>query len=180
MGRSLIIAICMLSASCTLRAQQNAPRTSSTNGKTINYNLTVFNPPVPIQPDPARLNQESAINCTILFLSKLHQGDIKGATAATEDPDPQAKMYEAYKVRVGDVEFSKNISELFDGDRYLYELRIGSEHVLISEKHPEGAQTLIEKQGKFWLEDGLVHQSPELKNMMELVNARAEGKLQFK
>jgi hypothetical protein len=64
-------------------------------------------------------------------------------------------MCEAYKVRVGDVEFSNNISELFDGDRYLYELRIGSEHVLISEKHPEGAQTLIEKLGKFWLEDGL-------------------------
>jgi hypothetical protein len=179
-GRSLIVAICMFSASCALRAQQNAPRTSSANGKTINYNLTVFNPPVPIRPDPARLNQESAINFTILFLSKLHQGDIQGAAAATEDPDTQVKMYKAYKVRVGDIEFSKNISELFEGDRYLYELRIGSEHVLLSEKHPEGAQTLIEKQGKFWLEDGLLHQSPELKSMMELVNARAEGKLQFK
>lgn len=40
--------------------------------------------------------------------------------------------------------------------------------------------TLIERQGKFWLEDGLVHESPELKYMMEFVNARAEGKLQFK
>jgi hypothetical protein len=59
-------------------------------------------------------------------------------------------------------------------------LRIGSEHVLISEKHAEGAPTLIEKQGKFWREDGLVHQSPELKTLMESVNARAEGKLQFK
>lgn len=48
-------------------------------------------------------------------------------------------MSEAYKVRVGDAEFSKNISELFDKDRDLYELRIGPEHVLISEKHPEGA-----------------------------------------
>jgi hypothetical protein len=133
MGRSLIIATCMLSASCRHRAQQNAPRTSSTSGKTINYNLTGFNPPFPIQPDPARLNQEGGINCTILFSSKLHQGDIQGAAAATEDPDTQVKMYEAYKVRVGDVEFSKNISELFEGDRYLYELRIGSEHVLISE-----------------------------------------------
>ncbi len=57
-------------------------------------------------------------------------------------------MYEAYKTRVGDAEFSRNISQLFEEDRYLYELRIGSEHVLISEKHPEGAQILIEKQGK--------------------------------
>ena len=179
MGRSLIIALCMLSV-CTLRAQQNAPRTSSAGGKTINYNLTVFNPPVPIQPDPARLNQDSAINCTILFLSRLHQGDLKGAAAATEDPDTQIKMYEAYKTRVGDAEFSRNISQLFEGDRYLYELRIGSEHVLISERHPEGAQILIEKQGKFWLEDGIARMSPELKNMMELVNARAAGKLQFK
>lgn len=48
-------------------------------------------------------------------------------------------MSEAYKVRVGDAEFSKNISELFDKDRDLYELRIGPEHVLISEKPPEGA-----------------------------------------
>jgi hypothetical protein len=69
-----------------LRAQQNAARSSSTNGKTINYNLTVFNPPVPIHPDPARPNQEIAISCTILFLSKLHRGDIKGAAAAREDP----------------------------------------------------------------------------------------------
>jgi hypothetical protein len=95
MGRSLI-ALCMLSA-CTLGAQQNAPRTSSACGKTIDYNLTVFNPSVPIQPDHARLNQDSAINCTILFLSRLHQGDLKGAAAVTEDPDTQIKMYEAYK-----------------------------------------------------------------------------------
>jgi hypothetical protein len=69
-----------------------AARTSSTTGKTINYNLTVFNPPVLIQPDPGGLNQESAVNCTILFLSKLHLGDMQGAAAATEDPDMQVKM----------------------------------------------------------------------------------------
>jgi hypothetical protein len=170
----------VLSGCATVCAQQNAPRTYSADGKTISYNLTVFNPPIQIQPDPARLNQDSAIDCTVLFLSRLHQGDIKGAAAATEDPDTQIKMYEAYKTRVGNAEFSKNIAQLFDGDHYLYELRIGSEHVLISEKHPEGGQTLVEKQGKYWLEDGLAHMSPELKDMMELVNARAAGKLQFK
>jgi hypothetical protein len=180
MYRSFIVVVCILSAGSTLRAQQDAPRAYSANGKTINYNLTVFNPPVTIQPDPARMNQDTAINCTVLFLSRLHQGDIKGAMVATEDPETQAKMYEAYKARVGDAEFSKNIAQLFEGDRYLYELRIGSEHVLVSEKHPEGGQILIEKQGKFWLEGGLAHQSPELKDMMELVNARADGKLQFK
>jgi hypothetical protein len=179
MGRSLIIPMWVLSVCSTLFAQQNAPRTSSVDGKTIKYNLTVFTPPVAIRPDPARMNQDSAINCTILFLSKLHEGDIRGAMVATEDPDTQVKMYEAYKARVGDAEFAKNISQLFEGDRYLYELRIGSEHVLVSEKHPEGAQILIEKQGKFWLENGLAHQSSDLKNMMELVNARAAGKLQF-
>jgi hypothetical protein len=170
----------MLSVGSTLCAQQNAPRTYSADGKTFSYNLTVFDPPVPIQLDPDKMNQDSAINCTILFLSRLHQGNIKGAAATTEDPDTQVKMYEAYKARVGDAEFSKNIAQLFDGDRYLYELRIGPEHVLISEKHPEGGKILIEKQGKFWLEDGVAHMSPELKNMMELVNARAAGKLQFK
>lgn len=72
MGRSRTIVIGMLSAACTLRAQRNAACSSSTNGKTINYNLAVSNPPVPIHTDPARSNQESAINGTILFLSKLH------------------------------------------------------------------------------------------------------------
>lgn len=180
MGRSLLVAACLLSWCRTVCAQRDAPRTYSADGKTINYYLTVFNPPVPIQPDPARMNQESAINCTVLFLSRLRQGDIKGAAATTEDPEAQIKMYEAYKARVGEAEFSRNIAQLFDGDRYLYELRIASEHVLISEKHPEGGQTLIERQGKYFLEDGLAHMSPELKNMMELVNARAAGKLQFK
>jgi len=180
MGRSLIVGACVLSVCGTVCAQQNAPRTYSADGKTINYNLTVFKPPVPIQPDPARLNQDSAINCSLLFLSRLQQGDFKGAAAVTDDPDSQVKMYEAYKARVGDAEFSKEISQLFDGDRYIYELRIGSEHALVSEKQAEGAQILIEKQGKFWLEEELAHESPEFKSLFELVNAHAAGKLQFK
>ena len=52
MGRSLMIAVCVLSGYGTVCAQQNAPRTYSADGKTISYHLTVFNPPVPIQPDP--------------------------------------------------------------------------------------------------------------------------------
>lgn len=166
MDRRLIFAICMLSACSGLWAQQNAPRTYSTDGKTISYNLTAFNPPIPIQLDPARLNQDSAINCAILFLSRLQQGDIKGAAAATDDPDSKAKMYEAYKARIGDAEFSKTVSRLFDGDRYIYELSIGSEHALISEKHPEAAQLLIEKQGKSWLEEEIAHESPEFKTLV--------------
>jgi hypothetical protein len=71
MGRGLVAAFCVLSLCGAVCAQQNAPRTYAANGKTIKYNcnLTVFEPPVPIQPDPARPNQDNAINCTILFMS---------------------------------------------------------------------------------------------------------------
>jgi hypothetical protein len=179
MARSLIAGVCVLLVCGTVRAQQDAPRTYSADGKTINYNLTVFNPPIPVQPNPARLNQDSAVNCTLLFLSRLQKGDIKGAAAVTDDPDSTARAYGEYKARVGDAEFSKNISELFDGDRYLYELTVGPEHALISEKQPGGAQVLIEKKGKFW-SAGIAHQSPEFKTVFELVNAHAAGKLQFK
>jgi hypothetical protein len=175
----LIIAISSLSACCTLFAQQDAPRTYAANGKTISYFLTVFNPPVPIRPDPARMNQDSAINCMIFFLSKLQQGDVKAATMASEYPDADLKMYAEYKARVGDAEFAKQISQLFNGDRYLYELRIANEHALISEKQSGGAAVLIEKQGKFY-EETLGHESPQFKNLFELVNAWSDGKLQFK
>jgi hypothetical protein len=176
---SLIVAVCFLSTCGTVYAQQDAPRTYSAGGKTINYFLTVFNPPIAVRPDPARMNQDTAINCTVFFLSKLQQGDIKAAAAASEYPDTELKMYEDYKARVGDAEFSKHISQLFNGDRYLYELRIGNEHALISEKQPGGAQIVIEKQGKFFTET-LGHESPQFKNLFELVNAWTDGKLQLK
>jgi hypothetical protein len=155
------------------------PRTYSADGKTIKYFLTVFNPPIPMRPDPARINQDSAINSSIFFLAKLQQGDIKTAAAACEYPDADLKMYEEYKARVGDAEFSKQIAKLFDDDRYLYELRIDNEHALISEKHPEGARILIEKHGKFYSET-FEHESPQFKTLFVLVNAWSAGKLQLK
>jgi len=125
------------------------------------------------------MNQDSAINCTIFFLSKLQQGDIKAATSASEYPDADLKLYADYKTRVGDAEFSKQISQLFEGDRYLYELRIANEHALISEKQLEGARVVVEKQGKFFNET-FGHESPQFKNLFELVNAWSAGKLQLK
>jgi hypothetical protein len=77
---------------------------------------------------------------------------VKGAVALTDDPESQVKTYAAYRARVGDAEFSKSMSQLFHGDRYIDELRIGSEHALISEKHREGAQMMLERDGKVWLE----------------------------
>ena len=156
------------------------------DGKTITYNLTVINPRIPIRPDPARLNQESAVNCTLLFMYKLQHGDINGAAAVTNDPDSVVRTYGAYKARVGNATFLKKTSHIFDddghrGDRYLFELRIGAEHALISEKQAGGAQMLIEKQGKFWMDrSDLAHHSPEFTSLFELVNAQAAGKLQFK
>jgi hypothetical protein len=88
-------------------------------------------------------------------------------------------MYEDYKTRVGDAEFSRQISKLFDGDRYLYELRIDNEHALVSEKQPDGARILIEKQGKFYSET-FGHESPQFKTLFVLVNAWSGGKLQLK
>ena len=186
MGRNLIVGIFVLTVFSVVCAQQESARSYSADGKTIHYNLAVINPPVAIQPDPTRLNQQSAVNCTLLFMSKLQHGDVNGAAAVTNDPESVIRNYGAYKTRVGDAVFLKKCSHIFDddehaGDRYIFELRIGSEHALISEKHLGAAQMLIEKQGKFWMDrSDLEHQSVEFRNLFVLVNDQAAGKLQFK
>lgn len=163
------------------QGQTDAPRTYTAGRNTIQYKLTIFDPLIPIQLDPARLNQDSAVNCSILFLSKLHDGDLEGAAAVTLDPGTTLREYQAAKARIGDAEFSKKMANLFTGDRYQFEIVEGKEHVLISEKHPDGARAFLEKDGKFWVDrPKLQHESTEFQNLFVLVNAHAAGTLTFK
>jgi hypothetical protein len=162
-------------------AQTSTTHTYTANGRTFTYTLTIFQPPIAIQPDSSRLNQDSAVNCTILFISKLSQGDIAGAAAITNDPDTTTKLYADAKARIGNKEFSRQMANLFNGDRYRYELVEGNEHILISEKNPDGAQSVVEKDGKFWMDrPKFQHESQEFRDLFVLVNDHAAGKVEFK
>lgn len=175
--------MCVLSFVVTLSAtaQTDAPRSYNAGGRTIHYKLTVFDPPIPVRPDPNRLNQDTAVNCTILFLTKLHDGDLEGAAAMTTDPPTTLKLYQAAKARLGEAEFSNKMAKLFNGDRYQFELVDGSEHLLVGEKHPDGAQAVVARDGKFWMDrQKFQHESQEFRDLFVLVNAHAAGKLAFK
>jgi len=177
----LTLAMSLLLISTTSAAQTNAPRTYTADGKTISYLLTVFNPPIAIQPDPARLNQNSAVNCTIMFMSRLSKGDIAGAVELTTDPGSTAKLYSAAKARMGDAKFSNQMAGLFNGDRYRFELVKGHEHVLVSEKNPDGGQAVLEKDGRFWMDrPKFQHESQEFLDLFKVVNDHAAGKLELK
>ena len=162
-------------------AQTSTTHTYTANGRTFTYTLTVFQPPIAIQPDSSRLSQDSAVNCTVLFMSRLSQGDVAGAAAITTDPEATAKLYADAKARIGDKEFSKQMANLFNGDHYRYELVEGSEHILITEKIPDGAQSVVEKDGKFWMDrPKFQHESQEFRDLFALVNDHAAGKVEFK
>ena len=177
----MIFTLSLLLVTVASRAQNATSRTYTANGRTFTYTLTVFDPPIVIQPDSSRLNQNSAVNCTILFISKLSKGDIAGAAALTNDAEATLKVYSDAKARIGDTEFSKQMSGLFSGDRYRYELVEGHEHFLIGEKVPKGAQAVIEKDGVFWMDHPkFEHESQEFHDLFVLVNDHAAGKVEFK
>ena len=87
----LLIAI----AAC---AQTGAPRTYTASRRTFTYTLTVFEPPIAIEPDPPRMNQDNAVNRTILYMSRLSKGDIAGVAALTTDPESAVNDHAAGKV----------------------------------------------------------------------------------
>lgn len=162
-------------------AQTSTTHTYSAGDRTFTYTLTIFEPPIAIQPDSSRLNQDSAVNCTILFMARLSKGDIAGAAAITNDPDTTVKLYADAKARMGADEFSKQMASLFNGERYRYELVEGSEHILIGEKNPDGAQSAIEKDGRFWMDrPKFQHESQEWRDLFVLVKDHAAGKVEFK
>lgn len=175
----LFLSVLVLATS--VMAQTTTTHTYSANGRSFTYTLTVFQPPIAIQSDSSRLNQDSAVNCTILFLSRLSQGDIAGAAAITTDPEATAELYADAKARIGDKEFSKKMVSVFNGNHYRYELVEGSEHILITEETPDGARAVVEKDGKFWMDQAkFQHESQEFRDLFVLVNAHAAGKVEFK
>jgi len=181
MRTNIKLGLIVLLASICAGAQKDAPRSYNVGGKTINYRLTIFSPPIPIQPDAERLNQDSAVNCTILFMSRLSHGDIAGAAAITTDPEGTAKAYSDARARMGDARFSQQMAALFNGDRYRFELVEGNEHVLITDKVDDGGQALIEKDGKFWMDRAKLQQhSKEFEDLFAVLNAHAAGKIEFK
>ena len=163
------------------QAQTGTVHTYTANGRTFTYTLRVFDPPVAIQFDPSKLNQDTAVNCTLLFMSRLSKGDFSGAASITTDPESTLKTYTEARARVGDAEFIKQLTALYGGDHYRFELVEGHEHLLISENMPDGAQAVIEKDGKFWMDHAkFQHESQEFHDLFALVNDHAAGRVEFK
>ena len=106
----------------TVVAQTSTTHTYSANGRTLTYTLTILEPPIAIQLEASRFNQDSAVDCTILFMWRVSKGDIAGAAALTNVPDTTAKLYTDARARMGANEFAKQMSNVFNGDRYRYEL----------------------------------------------------------
>jgi hypothetical protein len=46
----------------SVAAQTSTTHTYRADGRTFTHTLTIFQPPIPIQPDSAMLNQSSAVN----------------------------------------------------------------------------------------------------------------------
>src|SRR6266567_3369161 len=82
-------------------------------GKTIHYFVRTFRPPVPMSPDLKRMNQDSAANCAILFLSRLRDDDIQGAAQLTTNPEHVFNLYSKSRARIGGPGFLDQISKVF-------------------------------------------------------------------
>src|SRR5579863_6192283 len=125
----------MLLLACQLSLADE--RTYNYKGRVIHYSITAFKPPLPMRPDPRRANQDSAVNCAILFMSRLRAGDIQGASELSTDPQHVIDLYSKYKARIGDPAHAEQLAKIFGDDlHYTYDLVIGSEHALLPDKRP--------------------------------------------
>ena len=150
-------------------------------GKTIHYFVRTFRPPVPMSPDLKRMNQDSAANCAILFLSRLRDDDIQGAAQLTTNPEHVFNLYSKSRARIGGPGFLDQISKVFgDNLNYVHELVIGNEHALIVDKLPGLAHYLRERNGTFLMEFPQLGFGPsEIDQLSVLVNENEAGKLKF-
>jgi hypothetical protein len=160
---------------------QGIQRSYVSKGRNIVYSVIVFDPPTSITPENGPVNQDSPINCTRLYWSRLSHLDITSAAQLYTDPQSEIEARMKYKERVGEQTFRQKHTSLFsEGERFPYELIIGKQHALVSEKHPGTMLLFIERNGKFWMDNAKPEQrSQQANDLMTLVNAYSDDKLKF-
>ena len=159
---------------------QPLQRTYTAKGRTIHYIVISFKPPLQITPDNGGLNQDTAINCVRLYWSRLSNLDIKGAAQLYLDPQREIDVRMKYKERVGDKVFREMHSKVFASTSFTHELVIGTDHALMSEKYG-GTMILLRLQDrKYFLESiDNAKREQQAQDLMTLVNAHGDGKLDF-
>jgi hypothetical protein len=160
---------------------QGVQRTYISKDRTIVYSVIVFDPPTSITAENGPMNQDNPINCTRLFWSRLAHFDVIGAAQLYTDPQSEIDVRMKHKERVGEQAFRQMYANLFNnGERFPYELVIGKQRALVSEKRPGTMLLFIERNGKFWLDNTKSEQrSQEANDLMTLVNAYGDNKLKF-
>lgn len=186
----LFVTFCASFLACSQKGAVSIPekseppaRTYTHRGKTITYTVKIFRPPIIIRADEARMNQESAINCSLLFHSRLAKGDIAGAAGLGSDPDETKLLLTGLKEREGEDGLKKVASAYFnDTSTFKYEFVIGDHHLLVFDEMGKGlaAQPYVRVGDKFF-QDWLRSDSPsaEVKDLYVLFNALRDGKLKL-
>jgi hypothetical protein len=160
---------------------QGIQRTYVSKGRAIVYSVLVFDPPTSISVENGPMNQDNPINCTRLFWSRLAHLDIASAAQLYTDPQREIDARMKHKERVGEQAFRQMHASIFsNGERFPYELAIGKQRALVSEKRPGTMLLFIERDGKFWMDNTKSEErSQEANDLMTLVNAFADNKLKF-
>jgi hypothetical protein len=143
--------------------------------------VIVFDPPTSITAENGPMNQDNPINCTRLFWPRLVDLDIAGAAQLYTDPHSEIDARMKHKERIGEQAFRQMYATLFNhGDRFPYDLVIGKQHALVSEKRPGTMLLFIERDRKFWMDNTKFEQRSEQANdLITLVNAYGDNKLKL-
>ncbi len=172
------VAVCLLASQLSFPQVQQ--RTYTSKGKTIRYSVTVFAPPARITPDNGALNQDTALNCVRLYWSRLKNLDIKGAADVYLDPQAEIETRTKYRERVGEDVFREMHSKVFESNRFIGELVIGTQHALVSESNPGTLMLFSLRDRKFFIESFDARKASQAaQDLVTLVNAYGDGKLKF-
>ncbi len=119
--------------------------------------IEAFTPPILVKKELSKMNQASAMNCSLLFYSFLSKGDINSAATLSNDPAKVKDKYVRQKERAGETEFKKMYADYFEGKALIkYHFSLEKSHMLIVHSEDMGmdmAQFYIEESGKFFVDE---------------------------
>jgi hypothetical protein len=112
--------------------EQGVQKKFTANNTVISYQQKLYVPPYLFKKNDAMLNQATVLNCSQLLYATLAAGNIKGATALSNDPETVKAKYERHQQRVGADEFKKMFAGYFTGSAEARaELTVGKHTMLV-------------------------------------------------